>query len=96
MCVHGQEAMFGGNRLVVTQLGDAHYEKVAEGFGCHGEYIERAEDIGTAVKRSLESGLPACINVITDLSAVPGDTEGKRIEKAKPTEKIAMPYYEPL
>lgn len=96
MCVHGQQAMFGGNRLVVTQLGEAHYEKVAEGFGCHSEYIEHAADIATALQRSLDSGLPACINIITDLSAVPGDTEGRRIEKVEDSEKIAMPYYEPL
>jgi len=97
MCVHGQQVMFGANRLVVTQLGDAHYERVAEGFGCHGEYIEKAEDIAEAMKRSLESGLPACINIITDLSAVPGDTRGKQIEKTEPEgDKIAMPYYEDL
>lgn len=96
MCVHGQQAMFGANRLVVTELGDAHYEKVAEGFGCRGEYIERAEAIGPAIERAFAEGMPACINVITDISAVPGDTKGKQVEQANEDDKIAMPYYEDL
>jgi len=25
---------------------DVRFDKIAEGFGCHGEYVERAEDIG--------------------------------------------------
>jgi len=97
MCVHGQQSMYGGNRLVVTTLADARYEKVAEGFGAYGEYVEKAEDVGPAVKRALESGLPACINIITDLEAVLGDTSGEKITQAKQTEgEITMPYYDNL
>ena len=97
MCVHGQQSMYGDNRLVVTTLGDARYEKVAEGFGAHGEYIEKAEDIGPAIKRALESGQPACINIITDLEAVLGDTSGEKITKAKQKDgEIQMPYYNNL
>ena len=97
MCVHGQQSMYGNNRLVVTTLGDARYEKVAEGFGAYGEYVDKAGDIGPAIKRALESGSPACINIVTDLEAVPGDTSGEKINKAEQREgEIAMPYYENL
>ncbi len=97
MCVHGQQSMFGDNRLVVTTLGDAHYEKVAEGFGVDGAYIEKAEDIGPAVADAIASGKPACINIITDLEAVPGDTSGEKISKAEEKDgEIAMPYYDNL
>ena len=97
MCVHGQQSMYGDNRLVVTTLGDARYEKVAEGFGAHGEYIEKAEDIGPAIKRALESGQPACINIITDLEAVLGDTSGEKITKTtQKNGEIEMPYYNNL
>ncbi len=97
MCVHGQQSMYGGNRLVVTSLADASYEKVAEGFGAYGEYVERAEDVGPAVTRALDSGLPACINILTDLEAVLGDTSGEKITQAEQTEgEIAMPYYDNL
>ena len=97
MCVHGQQSMYGGNRLVVTTLADANYEKVAEGFGAYGELVEKAEEVGPAIKRALDSGLPACINIITDLEAVLGDTSGEKITQAKQSEgKIAMPYYDNL
>lgn len=97
MCVHGQQSMYGSNRLVVTTLADAKYEKVAEGFGGYGECIENAQDIGPAVKRALASGLPACINIITDLEAVLGDTSGEKITRAESREgEIAMPYYDNL
>ena len=96
MCVHGQQAMFGDNRLVVTQLAEARYEVVAEGFGCDGEMIEDLADVGPAIERAVASGRPACLNIIVDLSAVPGDTEGKEIKKVESEDKIAMPYYEDL
>jgi acetolactate synthase I/II/III large subunit len=97
MCVHGQQSMYGDNRLVVTTLGDAHYDKVAEGFGAGGEYVDKVEDIGPAVKRALDSGLPACINIITDLEAVPGDTSGEKITRSDKKEgEIEMPYYDNL
>ncbi|MEX0942355.1 MAG: thiamine pyrophosphate-binding protein [Pseudomonadales bacterium] len=96
MCVHGQQAMFGDNRLIVTKLADARYEKVAEGFGCHGAYVESASEIGDAVRSALDSGLPACINIVTDLAAVLGDTKGSKLEKTKSEKEIAMPYYKDL
>lgn len=97
MCVHGQQAMFGENRLVVTTLGDAHYEKVAEGFGGHGEYVEEAQNIVPAIRRAFASGMPACINIITDLDAVIGDTEGEKIHKVEEADgEIVMPYYDSL
>jgi thiamine pyrophosphate-dependent acetolactate synthase large subunit-like protein len=56
-------------------------DKTAESFGAHGEYVERAEDIGPAVERALASGKPALIHVEIDPAAnsvitdVPGFTE---------------------
>ena len=104
MCVHGQRSMFGSNRLVVTTLGESRYDKVAEGFGCFGAFADDLSDIGTAVEQALASNKPACINVITDLEAVYGDTGGERKEERPSTEKAAsgkkedieMPYYENL
>lgn len=56
-------------------------DKVAEGFGGHGEYVERAEDIGPAVARALASGKPAVVQVAIDGAAnaadVPGHAEFK-------------------
>ncbi len=54
-------------------------DKVAEGFGAHGEYLERAEDIGPAVERALASGKPAVIQVpidgLANATQIPGFEE---------------------
>jgi thiamine pyrophosphate-dependent acetolactate synthase large subunit-like protein len=41
-------------------------DKTAESFGAHGEYVDKAEDIGPAVERALASGKPAIIHVVVD------------------------------
>lgn len=54
-------------------------DKVAEGFGAYGEFVERAEDIGPAVDRALKSGRTAVVQVPIDALAnateVPGFDE---------------------
>ncbi len=54
-------------------------DRIAEGFGAYGEYVDRAEDIAPAVKRALASGLPAVVQVVIDGRAnateVPGFDE---------------------
>ena len=59
-----------------TQL---RLDKIAEGFGAYGEYVERAEDIGPAVARALAAGKPAVVQVAIDPLAnateVPGVEE---------------------
>jgi acetolactate synthase-1/2/3 large subunit len=66
MIKHGQEMMLGEDRLQCSELGLRHYEKVVEGLGGHGELVTRDEEIVPALKRALEAGKPACVNVITD------------------------------
>jgi thiamine pyrophosphate-dependent acetolactate synthase large subunit-like protein len=48
---------------------DVRLDKTAESFGAHGEYVDRAEDIGPAVQRALASGKPAVIHVEVDQMA---------------------------
>ncbi|MEN6464263.1 MAG: thiamine pyrophosphate-binding protein [Syntrophaceae bacterium] len=59
-----------GKKLVCTELGVRHYERVVEALGGYGEFVERDEDIIPAVQRAIQSGKPACINVMTDPGAV--------------------------
>jgi acetolactate synthase-1/2/3 large subunit len=68
-------------RDVIKQRGEAHpacdlaptrYDKIVEGMGGHGEFVERPEDIGPAIQRAIDSGLPACVNVMTDPEIGPG------------------------
>jgi thiamine pyrophosphate-dependent acetolactate synthase large subunit-like protein len=57
------------------------FDKVAEGFGAYGLYVERSEDIAPAVERAFASRKPAVIHVAVDKAAnssfagVPGFAE---------------------
>jgi thiamine pyrophosphate-dependent acetolactate synthase large subunit-like protein len=44
-------------------------DKVAEGFGCYGEYVERDEEIAPAIKRAYATGKTAVIHVAVDPKA---------------------------
>ncbi len=105
MSKHGQEIMWGKGRHVATELGMVHYERAAEGLGAYGELVERAEDIGPAMKRGLGCGRVACLNIVTDPEVIePGTlalysamaTSTKR-KDGKPDEKsedaTTLPYY---
>jgi len=48
---------------------EVRLDKTAESFGAHGEYVEKAEDLGPAVQRALASGKPAVIHVEVDQMA---------------------------
>ncbi|MEE2033099.1 thiamine pyrophosphate-binding protein [Rhodococcus chondri] len=48
---------------------DTRFDKVAEGFGCYGEYVDRDEDIAPAIKRAYASGKPGVIHVAVDPTA---------------------------
>jgi thiamine pyrophosphate-dependent acetolactate synthase large subunit-like protein len=50
-------------------LGFSRYDKMAEVFGGHGEYVERPQDIRPALERAAASGKPAVVNVVTDPKA---------------------------
>jgi acetolactate synthase-1/2/3 large subunit len=63
----GQKAQYGEGRTPATKLGDnARYDKVVEGLGGHGEFVEHPEQIKAAIERAFNSGKPACVNVIMD------------------------------
>jgi thiamine pyrophosphate-dependent acetolactate synthase large subunit-like protein len=48
---------------------DVRFDKIAEGFGCYGEYVEREQDIGPAIARAYASGKPGVIHVPIDPKA---------------------------
>ncbi|MBT3312570.1 MAG: thiamine pyrophosphate-binding protein [Desulfobacterales bacterium] len=66
MIKHGQEITYGPDRVIGSNLGVIHYEKIVEAVGGYGELVEKDEDIIPAIKRAIASGKPSCINVITD------------------------------
>jgi acetolactate synthase-1/2/3 large subunit len=66
MVKHHQRLCYADDRLCGTELGTIHYEKIAEALGGYGEFVDKPEDIAPAVKRAIDSGGPACVNVMTD------------------------------
>jgi thiamine pyrophosphate-dependent acetolactate synthase large subunit-like protein len=56
-------------------LGYTRYDKMAEALGCHGEYVERPEDVRPALERAqrqVDEGRVALVNVKTDYRARAG------------------------
>ncbi len=76
--VRGYRGMLGAD----TPETEAHWGKqvrldvVAQGYGAHGEFVEREEDIGPAIARALASGKPAVIQVPIDPDANARDVPG--------------------
>ena len=70
MCKHEQTVRLGADRVIATELGAVRYDKAAEAFGAHAEYVERAEDMRPAIERAMAAGRPACVNVMTDPDAI--------------------------
>lgn len=71
---HEQNKQFG--RLTsATSLSVASYEKIAEALGGYGERVESADEVGPAIRRAIDSGKPAVVNVITQPGVVSAITD---------------------
>jgi acetolactate synthase I/II/III large subunit len=66
MVKHHQELCYDEKRVCGTELGVIHYEKISEALGGYAEYVDKDEDILPAIKRALDCGGTAVVNVITD------------------------------
>jgi thiamine pyrophosphate-dependent acetolactate synthase large subunit-like protein len=59
-------------------LGYTRYDKMAEGLGCHGEYVEQPEGIRPALERAqkqVDEGRVALVNIKTDYRARAGTVQ---------------------
>jgi acetolactate synthase-1/2/3 large subunit len=52
-----------------TAMGTVRWDKVAEGLGCHGEYVETMEGLEPALRRASDARGPAVVCVKTDHEA---------------------------
>ncbi len=48
---------------------DVRFDEVAKGFGCHGEYVTKADDIRPAIERAYASGKVGVVHVVIDPKA---------------------------
>jgi acetolactate synthase-1/2/3 large subunit len=55
-----------------TELEGTDYAAVARALGCHGERVERPEEVAPALERSLASGLPAVVDAHVAFVPHPG------------------------
>jgi acetolactate synthase I/II/III large subunit len=53
------------------------FDKIAEGLGCVGKYVEKAKDLGPAIKEAFASDKPTVIHVPIDPVANHGGNENK-------------------
>ena len=48
---------------------DVRFDKIAEGFGCHGEYVTKVDEIQPAIERAYASGKVGVVHVVIDPKA---------------------------
>jgi acetolactate synthase-1/2/3 large subunit len=54
---------YGAERARGCEMRELRYDRIAQAFGAWGEHVGDADAMPPAVRRALESGLPACVNV---------------------------------
>jgi acetolactate synthase-1/2/3 large subunit len=66
---HPMEFLYGYS--VAAELRPAtRYDQVVQALGCHGELVERPQDVVPALERAFSAGVPALVNVLTDPSVI--------------------------
>ncbi|UPW08413.1 thiamine pyrophosphate-binding protein [Gordonia terrae] len=95
MSIHGQEAVFGPEGVVVSELADSDYEKIAEAFGGIGMRVKHLDDLAPAVEKALGADVPACINAEIEPGVVHPITT-MMLGDVTSTDEIVVPYYENL
>jgi acetolactate synthase-1/2/3 large subunit len=60
-----QKRNYSGRHIGVDYA-PVDYAAAARAFGAHGEMVEDPEEVAPAIKRAVESGRPAVIDVLVD------------------------------
>jgi acetolactate synthase-1/2/3 large subunit len=62
---HPMQAMYGYDVAADLQPG-LHYDNVVRALGGAGETVEKPADLGPALERAFDAGVPYLVNVLTD------------------------------
>jgi acetolactate synthase I/II/III large subunit len=62
---------YGAARAHGLELLPARYDRVAAGFGAHGEQVERPGELAAALQRAASAGRAACVNVMIERLPAP-------------------------
>jgi acetolactate synthase-1/2/3 large subunit len=60
--------VLNGRGPFAARLGDFNYAQIAETMGCEGVRVSRPDELGPALRRALEAGRPAVVDVETSMS----------------------------
>jgi acetolactate synthase-1/2/3 large subunit len=93
MSIHGQQVVYGSEAGIVSRLADSDYEEVARGLGAVGERVSQLEDVLPAIRRALDSGKPACINLTVSGEVVHPITPSM-VGYTDDPDTIVIPYYD--
>ncbi|HTZ65617.1 MAG TPA: acetolactate synthase [Solirubrobacteraceae bacterium] len=66
---HPMEFLYGYSVAADLRAG-TRYDQVVEALGCHGELVERPDELVPALGRALAAQAPALVNVLTDPTVV--------------------------
>jgi acetolactate synthase-1/2/3 large subunit len=61
-----QMPILKGRTEPFDMLPNIRYDRIASELGCHGEYVERPDELVPALERAFHAGKPALVNVIGD------------------------------
>ncbi len=86
-----QAQTYGQEGEIISHLRDTDYERVAMAFGAYGERVNRVADVRGAVRRALDSGRPACINLTVAYGPEPRTASSAG--HAPTGNEDALPYY---
>lgn len=75
-----QERRYPG-RVSATALRNPDFAAYARAFGGHGERVETTEDFAPALRRALDSGLPAILHCLLDPEAITPTTTLSRLRQ---------------
>jgi acetolactate synthase-1/2/3 large subunit len=62
---HPMQAMYGYDVAADLQPG-LHYDRVVQALGGAGETVEKSSELGPALERAFDAGVPYLVNVLTD------------------------------
>ena len=62
---------YGADRLVGCELADTRYDELCRSMGGWGERVERADELPGALRRAIDSGQPAVVDVRIDRVKAP-------------------------
>jgi acetolactate synthase-1/2/3 large subunit/sulfoacetaldehyde acetyltransferase len=74
------QRQFYGGRFIGCDIGNPRYDAYARLFGAEGHYVDRADQVGDAVRAALGAGKPAVIEVPIDPDELPAPVQAVRRE----------------